>query len=152
MTKECSRCKIPKPTSEFSRRSDRGNGKSLLSKCDSCRAELTEKWREQNSEEMSAFKRRWLLRRYGLTEADYTAMGDACWICGTTDPGPGRKNFDIDHDHACCPGRESCGKCIRGKLCSRCNKFIGTVQDNPELLRKAATYLEKWQAEQGRLT
>ncbi len=35
----------------------------------------------------------------------------------------------IDHDHACCPGQSSCGKCIRGVLCVRCNTFIAHFEN-----------------------
>lgn len=48
----------------------------------------------------------------------------------------------IDHDHACCPGRYSCGKCVRGVLHPSCNKAIGFVQDDPKALRALAEYLE----------
>lgn len=34
----------------------------------------------------------------------------------------------IDHDHRCCPGDVSCGKCVRGIVCSRCNTGIGHAE------------------------
>jgi hypothetical protein len=34
----------------------------------------------------------------------------------------------IDHDHTCCPGERSCGKCIRGVLCMQCNTNIGAYE------------------------
>ena len=34
----------------------------------------------------------------------------------------------IDHDHRCCPGSESCGKCIRGILCSSCNTGLAGTE------------------------
>jgi hypothetical protein len=42
----------------------------------------------------------------------------------------------VDHDHACCKGAKSCGKCIRGVLCTRCNFVLGLLEDNPVLIPK----------------
>jgi hypothetical protein len=54
----------------------------------------------------------------------------------------GNGGFHVDHDHACCPGTRSCGKCIRGMLCNRCNTGLGMFLDDPNRLRHAASYLE----------
>jgi hypothetical protein len=54
------------------------------------------------------------------------------------------KSSPIDHDHSCCPeGAKSCGKCIRGILCTQCNRGIGSFMDDSNRLRNAAIYLEK---------
>lgn len=48
----------------------------------------------------------------------------------------------IDHDHSCCKGKASCGRCIRGILCGNCNFGMGSFRDSPNLLRGAIEYLE----------
>ena len=62
-------------------------------------------------------------------------QGMQCAICHRTLP------LVIDHDHACCPGKRSCGRCIRGLLCDLCNRGLGMFKDDPIRLRAAAEYL-----------
>lgn len=47
----------------------------------------------------------------------------------------------IDHDHSCCPGLYSCGKCIRGILCVDCNVALGRFKDSVNNLKNAIIYL-----------
>ena len=85
-----------------------------------------------------------LLRTFNKTlewrNEQITVQNNKCAIC--------EREFvytpHIDHDHECCSGKTSCGKCIRSLLCHNCNTAIGNLKDSPELLRKAATYLEEW--------
>ena len=74
--------------------------------------------------------------RYGLTPAEYEALGNACRVCGSAD------DQVVDHDHACCPDKRSCGKCVRGLLCGPCNKAAGFLRDDPVRARALADYLE----------
>ena len=80
--------------------------------------------------------------RYGISERDYWQMvadqGNRCAICHKD---PGKQGFQIDHDHQCCPGRDSCGKCVRGLLCSPCNMAIGLLGDNTVAIRRALEYV-----------
>jgi hypothetical protein len=87
------------------------------------------------------------IKKYGLTIDQFNTMlveqGIACKICRKPfDPEKIRgKRGSIDHDHACCPGPYSCGKCVRGILCTNCNNILGQAHDDPKILRAAATYL-----------
>ena len=88
------------------------------------------------------------LSRYGLTEEAIAAMlvaqGGRCAICGTDEPGGRNSTWHVDHDHACCAGRVTCGgKCIRGLLCTRCNTGLGQFRDNPAILESALGYLNR---------
>jgi hypothetical protein len=49
--------------------------------------------------------------------------------------------FVIDHDHTCCPGHKSCGKCTRGLIHYRCNNLLGQARDSVEALQHAIAYL-----------
>ena len=36
--------------------------------------------------------------------------------------------LQVDHDHSCCPGSNSCGLCIRGLLCGACNVRLARLE------------------------
>ena len=74
-------------------------------------------------------------------EALLAKQGGCCAICGTAEPG-GKGTWQVDHDHSCCAGRKSCGKCIRGLLCVRCNTALGLLRDSIKVLERALIYLK----------
>ena len=75
-------------------------------------------------------------RNYNLSTDRFLEIIPApCQICGET------SNIHIDHDHSCCPGEQSCGKCVRGSLCSGCNLGLGAFRDSVEKLEQAVRYL-----------
>ena len=85
-----------------------------------------------------------LLSMYGITLAQKDAMleeqGGVCKMCKNVNPN-GRE-LAVDHDHKCCPGKRSCGKCIRGLLCGTCNTGIGGLKDDPWLIGIGKLYVE----------
>ncbi len=81
--------------------------------------------------------------RFGLTLQEYlqilAAQDDVCPICLRQLDGQATA---IDHDARCCPGRRSCGSCVRGVLHRNCNVGLGMLGDDPETLSRAASYVK----------
>jgi hypothetical protein len=49
----------------------------------------------------------------------------------------------VDHDHACCPGKRTCGRCVRGLLHRTCNQVLGFFDDDIEKLNHFERYLSE---------
>lgn len=79
---------------------------------------------------------RYLSRVFNVQYKDWLRMNvlsdGVCMLCLKKDSG--NKRLCIDHDHLT-------GK-FRGLLCGHCNKGLGHFRDNPELLIKAARYIQ----------
>lgn len=119
----CTRCKHSRSVTEFTLQ---GRGEKRRSVCRVCEAEQ---------------KR---LNYYNLDEITYQAIliaqNKSCAICEQ----PFHTEVPhVDHDHMCCPGKKSCGKCVRGLLCNHCNKAVGLFEDDPDILYSAARYLSR---------
>lgn len=87
-------------------------------------------------------------RTYGITAEDYTALyeaqGGRCYGCQRA-TGAG-KALAVDHDHDCREGhpvKQGCRKCVRGLLCSTCNRIIGHLRDDPDAFERFAGYLRR---------
>lgn len=125
--------------------------------CDSCaesrtRRSQARKWADMTDAEKRAVYLRVRCGRFNITVDHYASMlaeqGGCCAICGTDNPA-GRGEWHIDHDHSCCPGQRSCGKCVRGLLCNYCNIGLGHFNDDLDRLMNAMRYLDG--ARRGRL-
>lgn len=93
-----------------------------------------------------------LRRKFGITVAQYeerlAAQGGTCAVCKSP-PHPTRR-MHVDHDHACCPDyNRTCGKCIRGLLCTNCNLGLGNFKDAEEVMLAAIEYLGVWRSGMG---
>jgi hypothetical protein len=129
-TKRCHNCLEIKPKSEFSYRKS-GKYDHWQADCKTCQKIFMRKYR--------------LLVNYGLTPEDYEVLlgkqDGCCAICAGV---PAVDDvLRVDHDHDCCSGDKTCGKCIRGLLCDLCNRGLGYFQDDAVKLRTAIQYLER---------
>jgi len=113
--KICKTCKESKPLSEF--------GPECRLHCEQCYV---------------AYARGTQLKyKFNMAYEEYELLllkqGGACAICGS--PPQERKRLYVDHDHKT--------GFVRELLCHNCNTALGHVHDSPDILRKAALYLEK---------
>jgi hypothetical protein len=112
----CSACDAIKPIAEF--RLDRRRKSGVSPWCTPC-------WADKNRQ-----------RNHGIDNVTYDALletqGGACAIC--LRPERVWNSLSVDHDHA--------SGAIRGLLCHSCNVSLGHFGDSPDLLRRAAEYLE----------
>lgn len=114
--------------------------------CTDCRKvrsnERRKRLRQSGDDQLKNSKILWM---YGITVDDYNsrlaAQGGGCAICSAA-PEEG-KRLAVDHDHRCCPGRRSCGACVRGLLCRHCNLALGQFGDDPARVAQAAQYLTR---------
>lgn len=167
--KYCSGCKTDKPVTDFYRNVAKKD--NLANWCKTCSKASKRKWsknnpdhekdyskkyRAQNRDKLKDYAKQYnvenaehllnsrLLYRYNLTLEQYNAIlavqNHRCAICNREEDPTGRA-FAVDHDHKCCPGRKSCGKCIRGLLCTFCNQALGKFQDSVEVLQSAISYV-----------
>jgi hypothetical protein len=85
------------------------------------------------------------LRKKGLDMESYSILeksqNGVCAICKNSEKY--NKRLSVDHDHSCCPGTKTCGKCTRGLLCSICNKTLGMAKDDIKILQSMINYLQK---------
>jgi hypothetical protein len=103
------------------------------------RPRKTSRRRGVRIEDDPAVKARWnrayKFTRLGITEEEFNgrleAQGYCCTMCRL--PFEEDRRICADHDHNCCETQpkaraKTCGKCIRGLLCFRCNTALGYVE------------------------
>lgn len=81
---------------------------------------------------------KWSLKKYGISVAEYNAMGTDCMICKKLAKGmqnSTHKRICVDHD-------KDTGK-VRGVLCGACNIGLGHFNHSTKLLKQAIKYLKE---------
>jgi len=148
--RRCGRCKKVKHYSQFHKnRAKRGGIGGYCKKCRKERYQETEKGAGYEQRRRHYYETaRWksLLLQYGVTQEQYEEMHQAqnglCAICGKPETYQWRgtvRRLAVDHDHKT--------GAARGLLCTSCNRGIGNLGDDPEMLKKAIEYLLSYQTE-----
>lgn len=99
--------------------------------------DFAQRWRAENDDKFKGILLRSKLKKYGLTPetflATIVAQNGKCATCPRV-----LKNDRFTHVDHC----HKTGK-VRGVLCHSCNIALGIVQENSNVLRSLATYLER---------
>lgn len=115
--KVCNKCMLELASSQFYNRSHTKDG--LSTRCRSCSVKAS------------------VSSRFRLSVEQYDLLlSKGCNACGSFD------RLCIDHDHACCLGQVTCGKCIRGVLCHSCNTAEGFIKST-EQVKGLIRYMEQ---------
>ena len=137
--KKCTKCKKEKSLTEF--RSRGGKYKHLLkSQCNKCLKAQHKEWCKKNPERVSQYRatedalHKRCQRRNINVETFFKVFEDQSYECKICSAPITLENSAIDHNH-------DTGE-FRGVLCRNCNRALGLFKDNPEILKKAAIYLE----------
>ena len=160
----CSRCKENLSLDAFQ---ERASG-YLFKQCRKCRLEVrherykdypesklkdqqrAKKWYEENKEKVAQKRKeratlrpengKWHNIKYShnLNKEEYLKIlerqNGLCAICRQD------KKLYIDHDHKCCYGDRTCGKCVRGLICQKCNMMMHYIDECKNLFDRAIEY------------
>jgi Recombination endonuclease VII len=144
---------------EYMREYNRHNAEKNRAKVKKWREENPEKFKAQRKRECEYMKARRkenpepfrqrdrkcdLKRHYQMTVEEYDRryqeQQGVCAIC--KQPEPTGRRLAVDHDHHCCAGKNSCGRCIRGLLCSICNHALERFDVVDNFATLVLAYLE----------
>jgi len=152
--KNCIKCNQEKPLNSFYTRKDAKDGKDYY--CKECRkaystlSHLTNKnpctWNEcprphyakglckihytrkalgyaMDNPKDGQHKYTNIKKKYKLEQEAYDKMANkGCQICTS------KERLGVDHDHSCCSGKYTCGKCVRGVVCQSCNIALSKLE------------------------
>lgn len=101
--------------------------------------DLTKIWKKANPDKTARMERKSMLKKkYGMSLEDYDnllySQNHSCAIC-LTHQSDLRRILVVDHDHAT--------NSVRGLLCNECNRAIGLMKDDEDILYNAASYLSE---------
>lgn len=111
--------------------------------CRTCKDLGDKKYYLENKRELRSYRREWHLSSMGWSQESFAStlesQSNKCAVCSKVIV-VGIRGDDMavaDHVHVEPPKP-------RGILCSNCNAGLGLFQENPEIMRAAIAYIEKW--------
>lgn len=132
----CSKCKIGKSSSEYRQDVSRKNGRARY--CHPC-------FRVYRNNYYKSHATSWwegrLKKVYGISGEQYKALLESqdgkCAICSNPEFQKGRGGkvnpLSVDHCHS--------SGAVRGLLCGRCNRVVGLLHEDLNLLKKVELYI-----------
>jgi hypothetical protein len=137
MTKICSKCGELKDIILFAKGGKYADGRRNY--CKKCHSSYVTAYIKDNPLKRSKQNPKRKFKRHGLSEEKYLNIFNLydgkCHACQD------RAAINIDHDHLCCPGPYSCGKCVRGVLCNQCNTALGLMNDDVKKINNLIKYI-----------
>ena len=102
--------------------------------------DLINNWKNNNQEKKWVLdKKSHLWTHYRMTIEQFQKMfsdqNGMCLICDE------QRKLIVDHDHSCCPEKTTCGECVRGLICHRCNTLVGYLETQKHILDRAKKYI-----------
>ncbi len=135
--KKCSQCHQKKARTQFNRNSSKRDGLDYT--CRECRESYRLYWYEKNHAKV---RDKDMYRRYGITKEEYDLLlekqNGVCAIFKQLETKTVKRSgrvwpLAVDHNHE--TGH------IRGLLCSRCNRVLGLVKEDAQILQSMIEYL-----------
>jgi glycyl-tRNA synthetase (class II) len=136
--KVCIKCcnEFPITSDYFYRHSGHKDG--FRNECKSCRDIYVKEWVSNNRGKRYTIQLKSRCKKYGIELEEYYDMlkqqDNKCIICNTNELNLNRK-LNIDHNH-------KTGE-VRGLLCDRCNKVIGLLNEDINIMRSMIEYINK---------
>ena len=141
--KTCCRCRQVLSLDSFC--SDKSRKDKKHPECRLCQKKRSIKYRSKNKDFLNTnAMARHYLKKYGITQEEFLTkakqQNNKCAICFIDLSFDKINSLDkavMDHDHAS-------GK-LRSVLCSGCNKALGLMKDNTDILNRSINYLKEHQ-------